>query len=766
MSNINQQLRRAFSAAITEGTQIGRDYIDSATVTLGILQEANSKAASILVSQGLNTQGLRSFVKTYPAASQRFAFDLSGLSGNMGQGLIDGVNKAFELANKYSLDALTAEALLLSLLTFDNNLTLTLAKAGLNKERLEAVKRALEAAFSGNGVEGEVAGSEGKPDGSGGFWSKVKKKTMLEQFTTDLTALARAGKLSPVIGRLPEITKVIQILGRKTKSNPILIGEPGVGKTAVAEGIAQRIALGNVPKRLLKKRLLRLDLVSMLAGAKMQGAFEERLLGVLKEIKEAGDVVLFSDEIHTLIGAGAAPGGMDAANALKPALANGEVSCIGATTMNEYRKYVEKDPALTRRFRVVMLVPPSVTETIQILQGLREGMEKHHGVTYSDEALRQAAEMAERYVTDRFQPDKAIDLIDEAGSKLAIDTDDRDPKLPPPEVNGELIAEIVSAMTGIPVSSMNSDEKQRLKQMDEILSRRIIGQKSAVAVVSRAIKRGRVGMKDPNRPIGSFLFLGPTGVGKTEVTKALQEFLNGNDHDLARFDMSEYMERHSVSKLIGAPPGYVGYEEGGTLTEAVRRKPYSVVLFDEIEKAHHDVYNVLLQVLDDGRLTDGKGRTVDFRNTIIILTSNIGARKLQVEYKEDAAEKIYDSVMADVRAVFNPEFINRLDEVVCFNQLTQVDVNEIFHHMAAKVLGRLPQNLELKLEQSAIDFICARGFDPVYGARPMRRAVTRYLEDPITDVLLEETQGGDLLIARAVDDQIEIEHCTKTAKPQ
>ena len=318
----------------------------------------------------------------------------------------------------------------------------------------------------------------------------------------------------------------------------------------------------------------------------------------------------------------------------------------------------------------------------------------------------------------------------------------------------------------IPVSSMNADEKKRLKQMDEILSRRIIGQKSAVAVVSRAIKRGRVGMKDPNRPIGSFLFLGPTGVGKTEVTKALQEFLSGSDHDLARFDMSEYMERHSVSKLIGAPPGYVGYEEGGTLTEAVRRKPYSVVLFDEIEKAHHDVYNVLLQVLDDGRLTDGKGRTVDFRNTIIILTSNIGARKLQVEYKEEEAELLYENVMVDVKKVFNPEFINRLDEVVCFNQLTRGDVNEIFHHMAAKVLGRLPQNLELKLEQSAIDFICARGFDPVYGARPMRRAVTRYLEDPITDVLLEETQGGDLLIARAVDERIEIEHTSSTPRAQ
>lgn len=629
--------------------------------------------------------------------------------------------------------------------------------------------------------------------------------TTLNQYGADLTKQAREGKLDPVIGRSDEIERVIQILSRRTKNNPCLIGEPGVGKTAVIEGLAEKIVLGDVPEMLINKRVVTLDITSMIAGAKYRGDFEERIKKSLNEVKKVGDVILFIDEIHTIVGAGAAEGAVDAANILKPLLARGEIQLIGATTISEYRKYIEKDSALERRFSPVTVEEPSVEDTIKILQGIRDKYEAHHNVKITDEAINAAVNLSVRYVNDRFLPDKAIDLIDEAASKLKMKTYTRPEKLKELEeeiiainkekeeaimmqefekaaklrdeafalkeklekdnkrwenktsrnvtiLNEEDIAEVISGWTNIPAKKLSQDENERLKNLENVLHKRVVGQNEAVEAVSKAIRRSRVGLKDPSRPIGSFLFLGPTGVGKTELSKALAEALFGNEDSIIRVDMSEFMESHSVSKLIGSPPGYVGFDEGGQLTEKIRRKPYSVLLFDEVEKAHPDVMNMLLQILEDGRLTDSQGRTVNFKNTVVIMTSNIGARLITDKKtlgfshlsQDDNVEasKQYEAtkkdVLAELKKEFKPEFINRIDEIIVFHKLVEDDIMEIIDIMLNKVTKRLQDNnIEIEIDDSIKKLIFEKGFDKNYGARPLRRAIQTYVEDVISEKILD-----------------------------
>lgn len=629
--------------------------------------------------------------------------------------------------------------------------------------------------------------------------------TTLNQYGADLTKQAREGKLDPVIGRRDEIERVIQILSRRTKNNPCLIGEPGVGKTAVIEGLAEKIVLGDVPEMLINKRVVTLDITSMIAGAKYRGDFEERIKKSLNEVKKVGDVILFIDEIHTIVGAGAAEGAVDAANILKPLLARGEIQLIGATTISEYRKYIEKDSALERRFSPVTVEEPSVEDTIKILQGIRDKYEAHHNVKITDEAINAAVNLSVRYVNDRFLPDKAIDLIDEAASKLKMKTYTRPEKLKELEeeiiainkekeeaimmqefekaaklrdeafalkeklekdnkrwenktsrnvtiLNEEDIAEVISGWTNIPAKKLSQDENERLKNLENVLHKRVVGQNEAVEAVSKAIRRSRVGLKDPSRPIGSFLFLGPTGVGKTELSKALAEALFGNEDSIIRVDMSEFMESHSVSKLIGSPPGYVGFDEGGQLTEKIRRKPYSVLLFDEVEKAHPDVMNMLLQILEDGLLTDSQGRTVNFKNTVIIMTSNIGARLITDKKtlgfshlsQDDNVEasKQYEAtkkdVLAELKKEFKPEFINRIDEIIVFHKLVEDDIMEIIDIMLNKVTKRLQDNnIEIEIDDSIKKLIFEKGFDKNYGARPLRRAIQTYVEDVISEKILD-----------------------------
>ncbi|NLL18062.1 MAG: ATP-dependent Clp protease ATP-binding subunit [Clostridia bacterium] len=667
-------------------------------------------------------------------------------------------------------------------------------------------------------------GGGNMPDaGAGQVQGTAKKKRStsntptLDSFGRDLTQMAKEGQLDPVIGREKEIQRVIQVLSRRTKNNPVLIGEPGVGKTAIAEGLAQQIVAGKVPETLTGKRVVTLDLSSLVAGSKYRGEFEERLRKVMDEVRNAGNVIVFIDELHTLIGAGAAEGAIDAANILKPALARGEMQTIGATTLDEYRKHIEKDAALERRFQPIQVGAPSVEETIDILKGLRDRYEAHHRVKISDEAIEAAAKLSERYITDRFLPDKAIDLIDEAASRVRLDMHTAPPEIKELEaqyekiknekeaavnaqefetaarlrdeehqlkekleqakkdwdnergknestVTGEDIAKIVSSWTGVPVARLEEAETTRLLQLEELLHKRVIGQDEAVKAVSRAVRRARAGLKDPKRPIGSFIFLGPTGVGKTELSKALAEALFDSEDAMVRLDMSEYMEKHTVSRLVGAPPGYVGYEEAGQLTEAVRRNPYSVILLDEIEKAHPDVFNILLQVLEDGRLTDSQGRTVDFRNTVIIMTSNVGAQTLQRQARvgfgaaseSSDYESMKDNVMNELRRTFRPEFLNRIDELIVFHSLNREHIGQIVTLMVDELNNRLKeQNLAVEVTAAAEELLLAEGFDENYGARPLRRAVQRLLEDPLSDGLLEgRFQEGDIILADAEGDKI------------
>ena len=651
--------------------------------------------------------------------------------------------------------------------------------------------------------------------------SRTRKKTStLDECGTNLTQLAAQGKLDPVVGRQKEVERMIQILSRRTKNNPVLIGEPGVGKTALAEGLAQRIVNNDVPDSLQGKQVLTLDTGSLLAGTNYRGEFEERLKKIIEEVRASKDVILMIDEVHTLVGAGAVEGGLDAANILKPALARGELQCIGATTLDEYRKYIERDAALERRFQPVMVNEPSVEETIEILYGLRDRYEQHHKLTISDLALEAAAKLSDRYISDRFLPDKAIDLIDEAGSRVRIlnskvpsaakslnkelrqvqkDKEDAvvlqefstavkmrtreleiqtqiwaliqdenpnstDTKCNP-VVDEEDIAHIVASWTGIPVSKLTESESEKLLQMEDILHQRLIGQEEAVKAISRAVRRARVGISNPNRPIASFIFSGPTGVGKTELAKSLAAYFFGSEEAMIRLDMSEYMERHTISKLIGSPPGYVGYNEGGQLTEAVRRRPYTVVLFDEIEKAHPDVFNLLLQILEDGRLTDTKGRTVDFRNTLLIMTSNVGSKVIEkgggglgFEFSENQADAQYRCIRSlvneELKAYFRPEFLNRLDEIIVFRQLTKDEVKQISSILLGEVCSRLTeQGITLEVTERFKDRLVEEGYDPSYGARPLRRAITRLLEDCLAEEILSgRIKDGDTVVVDTDDE--------------
>ena len=654
-----------------------------------------------------------------------------------------------------------------------------------------------------------------------------KKGGALAEFTRDLTEAARSGKLDPVIGREKEIARVIQILSRRTKNNPVLIGEPGVGKTAIAEGLAQHIAAADVPEELLDKRVLSLDLSGMVAGTKYRGEFEERIKNTINEVKKAGNVILFIDELHTIVGAGSAEGAVDAANILKPALSRGEIRVIGATTLNEYRKYIEKDAALERRFQPVTVGEPSPEATLEILKGLRDKYEAHHHLTITDGALEAAVRLSRRYINDRFLPDKAIDLMDEAASQVRMAAESASPDLKDLEekiaalhrekeeavtaqdfekaaqlrdiekdyqeqveierdkwrkqmsanrgsVTEDDIAKVVAGWTGIPVTRLTQDESQRLLQLEKVLHERVVGQDEAVTAVAKAIRRSRVGLKDPKRPIGSFLFLGPTGVGKTELCKTLAEAMFGDENAMIRIDMSEYMEKHTVSRLVGSPPGYVGHEEGGQLTEKVRRKPYSVVLFDEIEKAHPDVWNILLQILEDGIVTDSQGRRVDFKNTIIVMTSNVGAKNITAadtplgfdgsgeaakRTEEERFARIKDAVMAELRQTFRPEFLNRIDEIIVFHQLMEENIRSIARRMLDTIGSRMAaQGITLQADDDAVAALAKDGFDPRYGARPLRRTLQTEVEDVVAEQMLDgKLQSGDTAHVRLKDDKVVIE---------
>ena len=709
------------------------------------------------------------------------------------------------------------EHLLAGLLREGNNMAVRILRtAGVDARQLyTALMQKISSAPRASAASGGGrAGAQEREDG--------KNKT-IKEFTRDLTADARAGRLDPVIGRDGEIQRVIQILSRRTKNNPCLIGEPGVGKTAIAEGLARKIVLGDVPDDLLDKRLLSLDLSGMVAGTKYRGEFEERIKKLLEEVKKDGNVILFIDELHTIVGAGSAEGAVDAANIIKPALGRGEIQVIGATTLNEYRKYIEKDAALERRFQPVQVGEPSQEATLEILKGLREKYEKHHKLSITDEALDAAVKLSARYINDRFLPDKAIDLMDEAASRVRLETEELSPELKSLEekiaalakdkeaaiaaqdyekaaqlrdiekdyreqvelerdrrrknnaehrpVTADDIAAVVSGWTGIPVTRLTEDEGERLLHMEETLHKRVVGQDEAVKAVARAIRRGRVGLKDPKRPIGSFLFLGPTGVGKTELCKSLAEAMFGDENAMIRIDMSEYMERHTVSRLIGSPPGYVGHDEGGQLTEKVRRKPYSVVLFDEIEKAHEDVWNILLQILDDGRITDSQGRTVDFKNTVIVMTSNIGARnltamggKLGFSAEERGSdpdvqkkfEQAREQVMAELRQTFRPEFLNRIDDIIVFRPLTEADIREVARRMLRTVSARMEtMGIHLDASDEAVAELAKEGFDARYGARPLRRAIQSKVEDAVAEKMLDGTlKAGDTARLTVEDDRL------------
>ncbi len=780
-SRFTERAQRALLAAQKEAAQLGRAYVGTEHLLLGILNDPGA-AAPVLSGITLN-QAREELIQLVGKGAELATPKSMSYTPRTKKVLELSAREARDLGNNY----VGTEHLLLALMREREGVAAhLLLKMGvdLNKAR-EELLRAL--------ANGEESGSGAAQKGESG------ETPTLDKFARDLTAAAQGGELDPVIGRSGEIERIVQILSRRTKNNPVLIGEPGVGKSAIIEGLAQLIAEGNIPEILKGKRVMALDLPSMLAGAKYRGEFEERLKNTLAEVKKSGNVILFIDELHTLVGAGAAEGAIDAANILKPMLARGELQCIGATTLNEYHKYIEKDSALERRFQPVMVGEPSKEEAVAILMGLRDRYEAHHKVRITDEAIEAAVMLSDRYISDRFLPDKAIDLIDEAASRVRIRTFTAPPDMKQQEarlealnketeeavahedfekaaqlrdekkklqteiaerreqwdqrrndkvetVGEEDIAQIVSSWTGIPVTRMTEDEASRLLNLEKILHNRVIGQDEAVKAVCRAIRRARAGLKDPKRPIGSFIFLGPTGVGKTELCKALGEALFGDEDSLIRIDMSEYMEKHSVSRMIGSPPGYVGYEEGGQLTEKVRRKPYSVLLFDEVEKAHPDVFNTLLQILEDGRLTDGQGRVVDFKNTVIVMTSNAGAHTIKKQRtmgfgSEDQREKSYEAmkenIMDEVKQIFRPEFLNRVDEIIVFHALEQQDIDKIAELMLHQLSDRLKERgIELEVEASAVHLLASAGFDLTYGARPLRRAIQRMVEDALSEEIL------------------------------
>jgi ATP-dependent Clp protease ATP-binding subunit ClpC len=788
-----ERARKVLALAQEEARRFDHSYIGTEHILLGLVREEEGMGAKILSNLGIGLNKVRSAVEFIIGRGEGSTQNEVGLTPRAKKVIELAVDEARFLGHQY----IGTEHILLGLLRESEGVAAgVLESLGVSVER----------------VHSELNRTLSQSTPQSGSRSTTKTPT-LDQLGVDLTAAARAGKLDPVIGRATEIERVIQVLSRRTKNNPVLIGEPGVGKTAIAEAIAHRIAAGDVPESLQGRRLLTLDVGSLVAGTKYRGEFEERLKKVIEEIKTAGNCVLFVDEIHTLVGAGAAEGAVDAASILKPSLARGELQCIGATTLDDYRKYVERDAALERRLQPILVEEPSTEETIDILRGIKSRYEDYHHLTIDDEALKTAASLAARYIPDRFLPDKAIDLIDEASSRLRIKQSsmplalneamqaleavrkEKDQAMSAQEyehaaelrerelelskkvedmrqdwqqgadseekvVTDEHIAEVVGMWTGIPVTRLASDETSRLLQMEEALHKRIIGQDEAITTISKSIRRARAGLKDPRRPIGSFIFLGPTGVGKTELVRALSEFMFGSEESLVRLDMSEFMERHAVARLVGAPPGYVGYDEGGQLTEAVRRKSYSAILLDEIEKAHPDVFNILLQIFDDGHLTDAKGRRVDFRNTIIAMTSNIGSELIRKESsigfvsRSDEAkvaqmsyDKMKEKLLEEMKKTFRPEFLNRIDEVVVFHALTQDHIRQIVELMLSQIEGQLKEkDIKLEVTDAAKDLLGEKGYDPTFGARPLRRVIEHMVEDPLSEALLEgRFQSGETI---------------------
>jgi len=802
--------RRVVVLAQEEARLLNHNYIGTEHILLGLIHEGEGVAAKALESLGISLEAVRSQVE-----------EIIGQGGSSPSGHIPftpRAKKVLELSLREALQLghnyIGTEHILLGLIREGEGVAAqVLVKLGADLSRVRQQVIQLLSGYSGPGTQGASGEKAGATAGGSGD-AASSGSVVLDQFGRNLTQLAREKKLDPVIGRERETERVMQVLSRRTKNNPVLIGEPGVGKTAIVEGLAQAIAADTVPETLANKQLYTLDLGALVAGSRYRGDFEERLKKVLKEIKTRGDIILFIDELHTLVGAGAAEGAIDAASILKPMLARGELQTIGATTLDEYRKHLEKDAALERRFQPIKVEEPSVAHTIEILKGLRDRYESHHRVTITDQALVAAANLADRYISDRHLPDKAIDLIDEAGSRLRIKRMETPPDFKElenqialvvqqkkeavesqqfeeagrlrdrekellaekeskeremrdagidlfDEVDEEAIAEVLSIWTGIPVYKLTEEETAKLLRMEDELHKRVIGQESAIKAVSQAIRRTRAGLKDPKRPSGSFIFLGPSGVGKTELAKTLAEFLFGDENSLIALDMSEYMEKHTVSRLVGSPPGYVGYEEGGQLTEAVRRKPFSVVLFDEIEKAHPDVFNTLLQILEEGRLTDSQGRSVDFRNTVLIMTSNLGTqdlRKGNVGFgKSDEAvsyERMKEKVNEALKQHFRPEFLNRIDDTIVFHELTKPEVTTIVDLMIKRVTGQLEaQGVGLELTEAAKLLLADRGYDPALGARPLRRAIQRLVEDPLSEKLLTKSfRAGEHIIVDAGPD--------------
>ncbi|HSM03052.1 MAG TPA: ATP-dependent Clp protease ATP-binding subunit [Longimicrobiales bacterium] len=813
--NFTDRVRKVLAMAREEAIRLQHDYVGTEHILLGLIREGEGVAANVLINLSVDLDQVHERVEdSVRKGKATIALGELPYTSRAKKVLEFAMAEAREFNHSY----VGTEHLLLGLLREEKGIAAQVLNSlgvTLDEARSETLK-VLGSDVSGSEPAG-IGGSGNPPSGSagGGKGDKKSKTPALDHFCRDLTDLARQGKLDPTIGRTSEIERVIEILCRRKKNNPVLIGEPGVGKTAIVEGLAQLISRGEVTEVLRDHRVLALDMAAVIAGTKYRGQFEERLKAVMNEIQQNQNVILFIDELHTLVGAGAAEGAIDASNMLKPALARGELQCIGASTLNEYRKYIEKDGALERRFQPVIVDPPAVDEAVEILKGLRGHYEDHHRITIPDESLEQAAKLSERYITDRFLPDKAIDVIDEAGARARIaaqvpppdveelkeeladvagrkeaairDQDferaaelrdderellqriktrqeewEEERKRHRPEISTEDVAFIVSRWTGIPVTRIRQAETERLVNMEDELHQRVVGQHDAIQAISRAIRRSRAGLKDPNRPIGSFIFSGPTGVGKTELARALAEFIFADREALIRVDMSEYMEKFSVSRLIGAPPGYVGYEDSGALTKAVRRRPYSVVLLDEVEKAHPDVFNILLQVLDEGHLTDNYGRVIDFKNTVLIMTSNLGARDISkgggLGFQSGDTQSSYDIMQGKVRSeierAFNPEFLNRVDDVIVFHPLSKDQIGEIVHILLADVRTRLAEEeLSIRLTDGAVAFLVDKGYDEKFGARPLKRAIQRYLEDPLSErILMAEFTAGDEIEVDVDDD--------------
>ena len=799
-----ERARQVVVLAQEEARTLKHNYIGTEHILLGLLREEEGLAARVLEGLEITVEEVRAQVIRIVGSGEEVTSGQIPFTPRAKKVLELALREALSLGHNY----IGTEHILLDLVRENEGVAARILAdfdADSEKIRNEIIRM-----LSGPGRrQGQSGGGSGGGGGAAGQTGDKKSSKLLDQFGRNLTKMAEDGKLDPVVGRQKEIERVMQILARRTKNNPVLIGEPGVGKTAVVEGLAQRISSGQVPELLRGKQIYTLDLAALVAGSKYRGEFEERLKKVMKEIGQRGDIILFIDEIHNLVGAGAAEGAIDAASILKPALARGELQTVGATTLDEYRKYLERDAALERRFQQVKVDQPSIEETQQILRGLRERYEDHHKITITDEALEAAAVLSDRYISERFLPDKAIDLIDEAGSRMRIRTMTAPPSYreledeietvrkdkeaaieaqefekaanlrdterrltnkkrdleeewkaedaPRPSIGEEEIADIVSMWTGIPVFKLTEAETQKLLRMEEELHKRVIGQEAAITAASRAIRRARAGIKDPKRPAGSFIFLGPSGVGKTELARTLAEFLFGDEQALIQVDMSEYMEKHAVSRLVGSPPGYVGYDEGGQLTEQVRRKPYSVVLLDEIEKAHPEVSNILLQILEDGRLTDAQGRVVDFRHCIVIMTSNIGAATitrttpLGFSVAEEGGGMAYEDmkgrIMGELKKAFRPELINRIDEIIVFHQLTKAEIKQIIDLMLVRLQKQMAdQGVSFQLTDAAKDLLVDEGYDPAMGARPLRRAIQRLIEDPLADELLHGTLTEGLVI--------------------